>query len=128
MMEIDEGLSRTIIVIDKATFLVSRRSTGTISGYGDPRSLSLCLKLNMNVLCAVSTRRAFDLLFFVEKNFTVRMYQEMLQNWLMSQLSVEEDSIFQQDDVSPGTWMYMSRRRRVPGNYSLQTICNCYCL
>jgi hypothetical protein len=57
----------------------------------------------MNVFFAVSKRRVFSPFFFAERNVTVQIYLEMLQNWLTARLAEEDMFIFQKDGA-PSQW------------------------
>ena len=59
----------------------------------------------VNVFCAISGRRVFGPFFFAEDIVTGKVYQDILENWLMPQLPSEEvqGSIYQQD-IAPPHW------------------------
>jgi hypothetical protein len=44
----------------------------------------------VNVLCAIYRSRVFGQFFFAEDGFTGKVYVDMLENWLMPQLTDEE--------------------------------------
>jgi hypothetical protein len=100
MMERDKGLSKRITFSNEATFHLSRKvNRQNIWIWGSEKLVAVvemkCDSPKVNVFCAVSRRRVFSLFFFAEKSVTGQVYLKMLQNWLMPQLTEEEEFIFQ---------------------------------
>jgi len=62
-----------------------------------------CDSPKVNVFCAISRRRVFRPFFFAEDSITGKVYLDMLENWLMPQLTDGEVQwyIYQQDGAPP---------------------------
>jgi hypothetical protein len=95
MMERDENLSERTIFSDDATFHLSGKVNRHNIGIWESEKPVAVVEIErdspkVNVFCAVSRRRVFGPLFFVEKSVTGQVYLKMLQNWLMPQLAEEE--------------------------------------
>ena len=59
----------------------------------------------VNVFCAVSRRRVFGPFFFAEDSVTGKVCLDMLENWLMPQLTDEEVQVYiYQQDGAPPHW------------------------
>jgi len=87
-METDQGWSERVIFSDEATFFlygkVKRHNTRTW-GSQNPHALIEMERDSpkVNVFCAISRRRVFVPFFFAEDSGNGKVYQDMLENWLM---------------------------------------------
>ena len=109
-METDQGLSERVIFSDEATFFLSRkvnRHSTWILGSQNPHAL-IEMEYDspkVNVFCAVSRRRVFGPFFFAEDSVTGKVCLDMLENWLMPQLTDEEVQVYiYQQDGAPPHW------------------------
>lgn len=108
MIEEDEGLPDRIVMSDEATFHLSgkvNRHNVRIWRSENPHAVIQIERDSpkVNVFCAVSKRRVFGPFFFVENTINGNIYLDVLQNWLMPQLTAEMEQgfIFQQDGAPP---------------------------
>ena len=107
-METDQCLSERVIFSDEATFFLSgkvNRHNTRIWGSQNPHALIEMERDSpkVNMFCALSRRCVFGPFFFVEDSVTEKVYLDMLENWLMPQVTDEEVQgyIYQQDGAPP---------------------------
>jgi hypothetical protein len=92
---------------DEASFHLSgkvNRHNVRIWGTENPRATVQHIRdsLNVNVFCAISSRKVYGLFFFTEKSVNGFVYLDMLQLWLLPHLQEDSDnSILQQDGAPP---------------------------
>jgi len=104
----DQGLSKWVIFSYEVTFFYPEKVNShntQIWGSQNPHALIEMERDSpkVNVFCAISRRRVLGSFFFAEDSVTGKVYLDMLEIWLMPQLTDEEVQgyIYQQDRAPP---------------------------
>jgi hypothetical protein len=103
----EDGFAEKLVFSDKATFHVCGKVNHhnvCIWGMENPHVMMehVCDSPIVNVICTVSSCKAYGPFLFAEPSVTGINYLDMLQLWLMPQLQEDsEDFIFQQVGAPP---------------------------
>lgn len=103
----EDGFCEKLVFSDEATFFVNgkvNKHNVRIWGTENPRVIVQHIRDSpkVSVFCAVSQFKVYGPFFFCEQNVTGHVYLDMLENWLMPQLTTDSETfIYQQDGAPP---------------------------
>lgn len=104
-----DGFANRLVFSDEATFYLSgkvNRHNIRIWGTENPHATVQHERDSpkLNVFCAVSSTKVYGPFFFNENTVTGISYLDMLQLWLMPQLTADSNNFIYQQDGAPPHW------------------------